>query len=170
MSENPVEEQRRIGIHVEETEYSIAPAGNTSIDVTLRNNGLEDDTFALTVGGISASWISTATPTVTLEPGEEKEITLIIQAPPLTESSVGQHPVKIRATSKKVPNQYAEIELTLTVAALEVQGRIGLLMDSLQFTVAPGSGATFSSEDDSSRRVWIFSSSPASALTLLFSF
>ncbi len=144
MSENPFDDPGRIGIHIEETEYSIAPAGNTSIDITLRNKGLEDDTFALTVGGISASWISTATPTVTLEPGEEKEITLIIQAPPLPESSIGQHPIKIRATSKKVPSQYSEIELSLTVAALEVQGRIGLLLDSVQFTVAPGSSTTFS--------------------------
>lgn len=143
MSENPFSDQGRIGLHIEDTEHSVAPAGNTNIEITLRNLGLQEDTFSLTVGGISASWISTSTPSVTLQPGEEKEITLIIQAPPLPESSVGQHPIKIRATSNQVPGQYSEIDLTLTIAAHEVQGRIGLLLDSLQYTVAPGSSTTF---------------------------
>jgi len=178
MSENPFDDQGRIGIQIEETELSIAPAGNTTIDIALRNLGLEADTFALTVRGISASWISTATPTVTLEPGEEKKITLIIQAPPLPESNVGQHPIKIRATSKKVPSQYTEIDLTLTVATLEVQGRIGLLMDSLRFTVAPGSSTTFSivlinhglAEDTFRMKIdgipmgWVSTSSPVTTL------
>jgi hypothetical protein len=144
MSDNPFEQQGRIGIHAPETEFSIAPAGNTAVNLTLKNQGLEADTFALTVGGIPASWISTATPNVPLEPGEEKKVTLVIQAPPLPESNVGQHPIKIRATSQKVSGQYAEIDITLTVAALEVQGRIGLLLDSTRFTVAPGSSTTFS--------------------------
>lgn len=178
MSENPIEDQGRIGLQAEETEYSVAPSGNTTIDITLRNNGLEDDTFALTVGGIPASWISTATPTVALEPGQEKEIRLIIQAPPLTETSVGIHPIKIRATSKKVPGQYTEIDLKLTVAALEVQGRVGLLLDSTQFTVAPGSNTTFSmmlinrglSEDTFQLKIegipmgWVSTSSPVTRL------
>ena len=143
MSENPFENQGRIGMVAGETEYSVAPAGNTTIELTLRNQGLEDDIFSLSVGGIPASWISTASPNVNLAPGQEKEIALIIQAPALTETSVGQYPVKIRATSQKIPSQFTEIDIQLTVATLEVQGRIGLLMDSVQFTVAPGSNTTF---------------------------
>ena len=143
MSDNPFTEGR-IGMRAEKTEVSVAPAGNTTIRLTLRNQGVEEDTFSLSVGGIPPTWISTATPNVTLAPGEEKEVTLIIQAPALTETSVGKYPLKIRATSRKVPDQFAEIALTLTVATLEVQGRIGLLMDSVQFTVAPGSSTTFS--------------------------
>jgi len=143
MSENPFDQQGRIGVYAEETEFSIAPAGNTTVTLTVKNQGLEADTFALTVGGIPASWISTATPNVTLEPGEEKKVVLIIQAPPLPESNVGQHAIKIRATSQKVTGQFTEIDIKLTVAALEVQGRIGLLLDSTHFTVAPGSSTTF---------------------------
>jgi len=143
MSDNPFADQGRIGIHVEATEYSVAPAGNTAIALTFRNLGLEMDTFSLSVGGIPASWISTSTPNVSLEPGQEKIVNLIIQAPSLTETSVGQYPVKIRATSKKIPDQFTEIEIQLTIATLEVQGRISLLMDSVQFTVAPGSNTTF---------------------------
>lgn len=178
MSDNPFEDQGRIGIHLDETEFSIAPAGNTAINLTLKNQGLDDDTFSLTVGGIPGSWISTATPNVSLEPGLEKEVTLIIQAPPLPESSVGQHDIKIRATSQKVPNQYSEIEIKLTIAVLEVQGRIGLLMDSLQFTVAPGSNTTFSivlinhglAEDTFRMKIegipmgWVSTSSPITTL------
>ncbi len=142
MSDNAFTEGR-IGIRAEKTEISVAPAGNTTLKIALRNQGIEEDTFSLSVGGIPPSWISTATPNVSLAPGEEKEVTLIVQAPALTESSVGKYPIKIRATSRKVPDQFAELELTLTVATLEVQGRIGLLVDSVQFTVAPGSSTTF---------------------------
>ncbi len=178
MSDNPFEDQGRIGIHLDKTEFSVAPAGNTTITLTLRNQGLEDDTFSLTVGGIPGSWISTATPNVTLAPGQKKEIALIIQAPPLPESNVGQHPIKIRATSQKVPNQFIEINIKLTIAAHEVQGRIGLLLDSLQFTVAPGSNTTFSivlinhglAEDTFRLKIegipmgWVSTSSPVTTL------
>ena len=143
MSDNPFADQGRIGILSEETEYSVAPAGNTTITLTVRNQGLEEDTFSLSVGGIPPSWISTSTPNIQLDPGQQKKVNLIIQAPALTETSVGQYPVKIRATSQKVPNQYTELEIQLTVAILEVQGRISLLLDSVQFTVAPGSNTTF---------------------------
>jgi len=143
MSEQRFADQGRIALHVEEKEFSVAPAGNTTIEITIRNQGLEDDTFSLSVGGIPASWISTATPNIHLDPGQETRVTLIIQAPSLTETSVGQYPIKIRASSKKIPSQYTEIAIQLTVATLEVQGRISLLMDSVQFTVAPGSNTTF---------------------------
>ena len=102
MSDNPFTEGR-IGIRTEKTEISVSPAGNTTVKLTLRNQGIEEDTFALSVGGIPPSWISTATPNVTLAPGEEKDVTLIIQAPALTETSVGQYPIKIRATAAKSP-------------------------------------------------------------------
>ncbi len=178
MSDNPFEDQGRIGIHLDEIEFSVAPAGNTTIALTLKNQGLEDDTFSLTVGGIPGSWISTANPSVTLEPGQEKDVTLIIQAPPLPESNVGQRNVKIRATSQKVPNQFTEVDIKLTIAALEVQGRIGLLLDSLQFTVAPGSNTTFKivlinhglSEDTFRMQIdgipmgWVSTSSPTTTL------
>ena len=74
MSDNPFADQGRIGIQIEETEFTIAPAGNTTVQLTLRNQGLEEDTFSLTVGGIPSSWISTASPNILLGPGEETPV------------------------------------------------------------------------------------------------
>jgi uncharacterized membrane protein len=81
MSEKPFEDQGRIGIQVTETAYTISPGGNTSISLVLRNQGLEDESFALSVEGVPGSWVSSSLPVVELTPGEEKETELSLQAP-----------------------------------------------------------------------------------------
>jgi hypothetical protein len=48
----------------------------------------------------------------------------------------------IRAASQARPEVAAEAACTLTVAALEVPGRIGLLLAATEFPVAPGDSAT----------------------------
>ena len=47
MSEQRFADQGRIALHVEEKEFSVAPAGNTTIEITLRNQGLEEHTSEL---------------------------------------------------------------------------------------------------------------------------
>ena len=54
MNENPFEDQGSIGVHIEKTEFTIAPTGYTTITVNLRNQRLENDsqtTQILTDGG-----------------------------------------------------------------------------------------------------------------------
>ena len=99
MSENSFAEQGRIAIRLDKTEYMVAPGGNTHVMVILRNQGIENDRFALAVGGIPAAWVSAGQPVVSLTPGEEKESTLIIQAPILGEVQTGTTRLTIRATS-----------------------------------------------------------------------
>ena len=55
---------------------------------------------------------------------------------------VGRHPFLIRVIRQGAAEAAAETACTLTVAALEVPGRIGLLLGSTEFSVAPGGAVT----------------------------
>ena len=143
MSENPIADQGRIGIRLDKTEFTVAPSGNTTIAVFLRNQGLEDDTFALAIGGVPAAWVSSSQPTVTLAPGEEKESDITIQAPALGETETGERSLTIRAASKSQPDQHVQVKVKLTIQSEAVLSRVTLEMDSTEFAVAPGSSTTF---------------------------
>ena len=52
MSVIPYNEQNRIGIRVEKSEYNIPPGGKTVVSVTLRNQTLEDDGYVISMEGI----------------------------------------------------------------------------------------------------------------------
>ena len=64
MSENQFSEQRRVGIRLDKSEYEVAPGGNIRVNVILRNQGIENDRFALAIGGIPAIWASASQPVV----------------------------------------------------------------------------------------------------------
>ena len=49
MSENQFSEQRRVGIRLDKSEYEVAPGGNIRVNVILRNQGIENDRFALAI-------------------------------------------------------------------------------------------------------------------------
>ena len=143
MSDNPFTGQGRVGIRLDKEEYTLAPSGNTTITITLRNQGLDDDRFALGVGGVPAAWVSTSQPVVDLAPGEEKDAKLVIQAPALIESETGERSLVIRVASKGQPDQYAQVKVKLTIKPESVLSRVAVEMESTQFTVAPGSSITF---------------------------
>ena len=142
MSENPNEPQERIMIQLEEERYVVASGSRLTVKLLLRNQGLEDDRFALAAGGIPSSWVSTAEAVVSLAPGEEKEIDLVIQVPELGEVKQGEGPLIVRATSQQYPDQFAEAKSVLSFEAESVPSRIGLEMDTAQLQVAAGSSTT----------------------------
>ncbi|MDX1436216.1 MAG: META domain-containing protein [Anaerolineales bacterium] len=117
MSEEPVGNQGRIGIRSAKNTYSIAPEGSTTIVVLLRNQGLNDDAFAIAVSGIPNSWISGPLPVVELGPGEEKQVEITLSAPPLAENASGEVPVTIRATSRQYSDQSSETKFGLLIEA-----------------------------------------------------
>ncbi len=143
MSENPIEPQGRISIQLDKESYTIAPSGRTTIKVLLRNQGLEDDTFTLSIGGVPSTWVSASQAAVSLTPGEEIETDLIIQAPALGETESGNIPVTIRATSQQQSAQYAEVEIALSIEKESIPARIAFELETAQFTVAAGSSTTF---------------------------
>ncbi|MEA3440743.1 MAG: transporter substrate-binding domain-containing protein [Chloroflexota bacterium] len=143
MSENTFENSSRILIHIEKNEYTMPPGGNTVITVTLRNQGLDDDSFILSIMGVPATWISTPMPLVNLAPGKEIAIDLLIQLPSLGETTSGEFPLTIRATSQQYPEQASQVESILVIGAEAALSRIEIELETLQIAVAPGSSTTF---------------------------
>ena len=132
----------RLGISLEEKRFSLIPGKSLDIQVRIQNQGHSEDDIGISVRGILTSWVSTATPVFRLFPGEEKEITLTIQPPPTQRA--GRYPFTITATSQTEPSEKAEVDCEITIAAFQVQGRIGVLLESTQFSVAPGSNVDIS--------------------------
>ena len=132
----------RLGISLEEKRFSLIPGKSLEIQVRIQNQGHSEDDIEISVRGILTSWVSTATPVSRLFPGEEKEITLTIQ-PPLTQR-FGRYPFTITATSQTEPSEKSEVDCEITLAAFQVQGRIGVLLESTRFSVAPGSNVDIS--------------------------
>ncbi len=127
-----------VDLRIETTELTAAPGSSVTIPLFLHNRGLEDDFFELTVRGIPSNWVSTPSPVVRLAAGEQRELYLTIQPPPLPEGRAGRHQVVFRVASQSTPQNVAEASGTLAVAALEVPGRIGVLLASTEFRVVPG--------------------------------
>ena len=62
--------------------YTNACAGILTTDsLIVKNQGTLPDTYSITIQGDVAQWISVSTPTVTLNPGEQQQVTLYISAP-----------------------------------------------------------------------------------------
>jgi len=125
-------------LKTETDQLLVAPGGTLEIPVILKNQSASADQVRITVEGIPLSWISTDQPIVLLQPGEERRITLIVQPPAPPSANAGRHRMRIAVTSTFVPERLAEILVTLTVAGFEVPGRVGVLLNSLQYAVIPG--------------------------------
>ena len=111
------QEEGRIAMLMEGLNYSVAPGSKVQIEFLLINQGLEEDTFRLNVHGVPAGWISSPTPSVQLEPGEEQHIKVTVQPPRAPDSRAGRHEIRIQMVSTADPDQLAEVEVTLTVEA-----------------------------------------------------
>ncbi len=127
------------GVHLPSHEFAVAPGQCLSLPVLLYNQSAEDQNLTLSVRGIPSTWVSVPSPFVHLAPGEQREIVLTVQPPAFPEGRVGRHALAIHVASQQAPAEAVEEICTLTVAALEVPGRIGVLLAATEFSVAPGS-------------------------------
>lgn len=141
MTEKPPEDQSTVGLFVEPTELTVAPGGSVRLTVMLINRGNTDDQLDLSVVGMPPVWISMPS-VVRLPAGQQQSVSLTIEPPPAPQSRAGRYPFTVRAVSRSAPNRSAEFEVVLTVAAYEVRGRIGVLMESTHYAVSPGDSVT----------------------------
>ncbi len=139
MSNIPVDDHTPIVISIDADEISVAPGASTTLKFLVQNTGTDLDQIELSVRGIPTGWVSLPAPVIPLSPGEQTELTATIIVPPAPQSKVGRYPIAVRIASQLDRARRAEAGATLVVAAFEVKGRIGLLMESTQFSVAPGS-------------------------------
>jgi Tol biopolymer transport system component len=108
----------------------------------LENRTEVDDYFELTVRGLPESWISAYAPVVHLAAGERKVVEISVRPPDAPQTQAGRYPFTIRARSQENPEQMDEASAVLTVGAYQSEGRIGILLESTQFSVAPGGSVT----------------------------
>jgi uncharacterized membrane protein len=124
------------------TSFSVVPGESLTIPVLLHNQGTEDDYLELSVRGLPAGWVYLPSPAIQLAAGARREATLVVQPPGPPQGKAGYFTFVVRATRRSAPEQAAEVEGSLTVAAMEVQGRIGLLLAASEFSVVPGESVT----------------------------
>lgn len=137
-------QQKTIIVKIPESKYSVIPGSKVSIPITLTNQGSQDDYFEISIRGIPLDWITLSNPVVRLKPGEKQEVRLVIEAPPAAQVSAGQHQVTVHVFSQSAKENNDQEDFDLTVAAFEIQGRVGVLLESVQYSVAPGSSTTVS--------------------------
>lgn len=107
----------RVGVMLNSVQFSVAPGSRINVRVVLLNQGLEPDTFGISIDGIPLAWVSTNTPVLSLARGEQKEATLTIAPPRSPESRAGRHEFNLRVTSQLTPDQPVEVSCILSVAA-----------------------------------------------------
>jgi Tol biopolymer transport system component/uncharacterized membrane protein len=141
MSTNPypAKDENQLKVDIPEEQISIAPGNEVEIPVSVINERADADDVNVLVRGVPASWIRIDAPVVHMPAGKTRQVMLTVQVPPIPESRVGQYPLEIYAVSQSDPNRSAIAKGTLTVAAYESRGRIGVMLDSIHFSVVPGS-------------------------------
>lgn len=107
----------RVGMLLENNQYSVTPGSSVEIPIKVINNGLEVDHFRLAVDGLPTAWLTTSNPVVRLEPGEEKTIQFTVKPPRSPSSRAGRNPFSIRLLSQINPADRAEADCTLTIGA-----------------------------------------------------
>jgi len=136
MQDHSFEDQ--LTIQVEPADLTVAPGNSVNVPVALHNLSTTDGSFEISVRGIPGTWVSVPAPVMRLAAGEQRQVLLTIQPPSPPQGQAGRYRVVVRATRQEAPQVMAEASLTLTVAALVVPGRIGLLLGATEFPVAPG--------------------------------
>ena len=141
MGENLPTGSGGVALHLSSYEFVVAPGQAVSIPLLIHNQGIADQALSLSVRGVPGHWVSVPSPLVHLAPGEQREVTLIVQPPTFPDGRAGRHALVIRVASQQAPDEVVEKTCSLTVAALEVPGRIDVLLAATEFSVIPGNSA-----------------------------
>ncbi|HXD08475.1 MAG TPA: hypothetical protein VN653_00330 [Anaerolineales bacterium] len=142
MRQNMISNEGQLILAIKEEQILVAPESRVDIHVGIINQGVNEDYFDIQVNGVPSDWTTIDTPVVHLAAEEAKQITLTIQPPALPQNRVGQYPLDVRAVSQSDPTLAAVAHSVLTVAAYKSEGRIGVALGSVYFSVTPGAGVT----------------------------
>ncbi|HSB66694.1 MAG TPA: hypothetical protein VLD65_08945, partial [Anaerolineales bacterium] len=132
-------ENDRLKIAIKEEQLTVAPETRTTLNVAILNKNPYEDDIDVIVKGVPPEWVTISPGTVHLAPGEAIIITLTIRPPAMPEDRVAQFQLEVRAVSQKDPESFAVAHSSLTVAAYQSPGRIGIMLGSLHFSASPGS-------------------------------
>jgi len=135
--QNPSFEEQ-VTIQIDPADLAVAPGSPVTVPLVLHNLSGSDGLFELAVRGIPTTWVTVPSLVIRLAAGEQREVSLLIQPPLPPQGRAGRHHLTVRVAKQDTPQQAAEATCTLTVAALVVSGRIGLLLAATEFPVTPG--------------------------------
>ncbi len=125
-------------ISVQADRYSVAPGSKIDIPLLLTNEGSISEQVRIGVEGIPVVWVSAEQQVVLINPGEQAQTILTVQPPGPPNARSGRYNLKLLATNVNDPAQSVQAQVTLTVAGFEAKGRVGVLLDGVQFAVVPG--------------------------------
>jgi heat shock protein HslJ len=134
--------QTEIKLSLPADQYSVAPGGSLEIPLALANQGSLPNQVRIGIEGIPLVWVSVEQPVVLLQPGDQRRIILTIRPPAPPNVQTGRYTLRLSAASTIDPAQVSVAQATLTVAGYEAKGRVGVLLDGLQYTVTPGQQLT----------------------------
>ncbi|MGB7873072.1 MAG: hypothetical protein WBL25_01720 [Anaerolineales bacterium] len=132
-------ENDRLILAIKEEQISVAPESEVRVHVAVINQGPDEEYLDILIKGVPAEWTTIDTPVIRLGAGEAKKVTLTVQPPPVPQGRVGQYPLDVYAVSQSDPSHSATARSVLTVAAYASSGRIGVMLGSIHFSIAPGS-------------------------------
>jgi len=135
-------EGRPLLLAIKEKQVSVAPDGKVIVHTAIINKGEEKDQVALSIKGLPPEWVTVDSPTVYIAAGAVKQVILTIQPPPYPQSDVGEYNMVVEAVSKIDPWRSASVKCLVTVVAYESEGRIGVMLGSVNFSVVPGTSIT----------------------------
>ena len=127
---------------IKESQVSVAPEGKVIVHTAIINNGTENDQVGLIVKGVPAEWVTMDSPTIYIAAGAVKQVILTIQPPAYPQSDVGEYNMEVEAVSRIDPWRSASVKCLVTIAAYESEGRIGVLLGSVNFSVVPNTSIT----------------------------
>jgi serine/threonine protein kinase len=104
----------RVGVVMEETQLRVDPGSTVTSTITLLNQGSTVDHFEVTERGVPDTWVQLPD-TVRLMPGQQQEVTVIIQPERSPQSRAGRYSLTLRIISRNAPSQAVEVQAALTV-------------------------------------------------------
>jgi hypothetical protein len=138
MTEFIFQENGPLGLAMSDKDWQVAPGDKITIPALVANRGANEIYVAFTVQGVPVDWITLDKPVVRLSPMEKQEVNVTISPPPFPQCHAGEYPLEIRANLQSQPEIMVKVRDTMTVAAFNTEGRIGVLVASVQYSVAPG--------------------------------
>jgi hypothetical protein len=95
------------------TKLEVAPGESVETTVTIRNQSKIVDQFGIRIQGLSPTWWTLSTPSVSLFPGDQGEAKLTIHPPKEAETKAGSYSFQVRAVSQANAEEMTEEEAYL---------------------------------------------------------
>lgn len=146
MSENTMP-FNSLEIRLGSPDYTVALGGSITIPFTVINHSSQEGYFEVAVEGVPLVWLVLDMPVISIASKMQRNVSLNIQTPANSPGSAGLYPVKVRVFRQGNPGEAREALFTLHVVAneqtvpslpVENTSRIGIILNTTQFTVAPG--------------------------------